>query len=153
MTTYYGVWSGEEWWGGVGGSGLFRTTEIAVANAQALAANFAVRVNQYSGVHWEVRAIGEDGLPVENEARATVDLLVDAETRLRELPSVEAAHVIVEFILHRTAGLLSPPQFAEYVQGVKAIAKTITGVLGTDRGVSLIGTIGGGHAVDIMREG
>ena len=67
MTTYYGVWSGQEWWGGAGVSGLFRTTEIAVANAQALAANFAVRVNQYSGVHWEVRAIGEDGLPVPNQ--------------------------------------------------------------------------------------
>ena len=92
------------------------------------------------------------GKPTKEGDGTVVDLLVDAENRLRELPSVEEAHMIVEFILHRTAGLLSPPQFAEYVQGVKAIAKTITEALGTDRGVSLIGTIGWAHAADIMRE-
>jgi len=69
VTTYYGVWSGKEWWGGAGVSGLFRTTEIAVANAQALAANSAVRVNQYSGGHWEARTIGEDGLPAKEHRR------------------------------------------------------------------------------------
>ena len=63
MTTYYGVWSGEEWWGGAGVSGLFCTTHKGVARAQARAANSIYKATCQLG-YWRARAIGEDGLPV-----------------------------------------------------------------------------------------
>jgi len=63
MTTYYGVWSGSEWW--YKGPEIFHTTTIGLARAQAMVAN-----RQFEAGGWderfEVRAIGEDGLPVKS---------------------------------------------------------------------------------------
>jgi len=63
MTTYYGVWSGEEWWY-IGNRELFCTTTRGVARAQARVANCIYKATQQLG-YWRVRAIGEDGLPAE----------------------------------------------------------------------------------------
>ena len=66
MTTYYGVWSGEEWWNI--GNELFHTTMVGLANAQAMVVNAMWKRNMMHSRRrhelWEVRAIGEDGLPV-----------------------------------------------------------------------------------------
>lgn len=67
MTTYYGVWSekGNEWW--TIGGGVFHTTVPGLAKAQAVFANAQWKRNmgrsKRRDEHWEVRAIGEDGLP------------------------------------------------------------------------------------------
>lgn len=145
MTTYYGVWSGEEW--AFVGLEIFHTTAIGLARAQAM-----LQTRWFPKATWQARAIGEDGLPVEKDIGTAVDLLADAERRLRALPSVEEAYVSIEFILQRADTKLAPAQFAEYVLGVKAAAETITDALATKRGVSVIGSIGGAHAVDIMEE-
>ena len=59
-TTYYGVWSGKEWW--YVGENLFYPTMIGLAKAQAMVANTLWKNHGWDD-HWEARAIGEDGLP------------------------------------------------------------------------------------------
>ena len=71
MTTYYGVWldwsgrDGPKWWQSKGE--LFHTPLLGIARAQAMVANAAWRSGPAYGTrkdeHWEVRTIGEDGLP------------------------------------------------------------------------------------------
>ena len=65
MTTYYGVWSGKEWWNV--GNGVFLTTTLGLALAQAIVVNAmwdrTMRACSRRDEHWEARAIGEDGLP------------------------------------------------------------------------------------------
>lgn len=65
MMTYYGVWSGREWWNI--GNEVFHTTVIGLAKAQAMVVNSMWKRNMRSSdrrdEHWEVCVIGEDGLP------------------------------------------------------------------------------------------
>jgi len=73
--TYYGVWSGKEWWRVGNGMELFRTPSLAVARAQARAAN-KIWETDVPGVKvcWQAHPIGEDGLPQRTMEQITSDL-------------------------------------------------------------------------------
>ena len=71
MTTYYDVWWEKQGWWWEDGSKIFHTPSPNVAKGTAMAANQA-NERKYKGQKvagipcWEVRVIGEDGLPVPN---------------------------------------------------------------------------------------
>ena len=82
MTTHYGVWSdeAEEWWNV--GNGVFHTMMMGLAKAQAMVTRAIWKkvVGERMGWHWEVRAIGEDGLPASEPPLLTEE---QKRTRLR----------------------------------------------------------------------
>ena len=73
MTTYYGVWSGEEW--AFCGHEIFHTMIIGLARAQAM----VVR-RWFPNAIWEARAIGEDGLPIDAVSDEGVSVTVTVQT-------------------------------------------------------------------------
>ena len=88
--TYYGVWSGEEWWLVLGE--VFHTKVIGVARAQAASAKAAWN-KAGCGKRWKVRKIGEDGLPVDAaKSEAKPEPLTEEQKQIR---SEAAAHKCV----------------------------------------------------------
>ena len=59
MTTYYGVWSGNEWYHI--GDKFFYTAVLGIAKAQAMTANHIW--GELREGYWKAHVIGQDGLP------------------------------------------------------------------------------------------